>query len=37
VEGIFCGLNDEGALVLRKSSGENIVFNGGEISIRSLL
>jgi BirA family transcriptional regulator, biotin operon repressor / biotin---[acetyl-CoA-carboxylase] ligase len=36
IEGKFSGLNDEGALILCKSSGENIVFNGGEISIRSL-
>jgi BirA family biotin operon repressor/biotin-[acetyl-CoA-carboxylase] ligase len=36
-EGKFCGLNDEGALILRKASGENVIFNGGEISIRGLL
>jgi BirA family transcriptional regulator, biotin operon repressor / biotin---[acetyl-CoA-carboxylase] ligase len=36
VEGIFCSLNDEGALVLHKASGEQVIFNGGEISIRSL-
>ncbi len=34
-DGVFCGLNDEGALVLRKMSGEQVTYNGGEISIRS--
>jgi len=36
IDGIFCALNDEGALILRKTSGETMIFNGGEISIRDL-
>ncbi|MBK8186817.1 MAG: bifunctional biotin--[acetyl-CoA-carboxylase] ligase/biotin operon repressor BirA [Cellvibrio sp.] len=36
IEGVCCGVTDEGALILLKDSGETLIVSGGEISIRGL-
>lgn len=37
IEGLCCGVNDEGALILLNDVGETLIVSGGEISIRGLL
>lgn len=36
IEAKYLGLTDDGALILMKETGEKLIFDGGEISIRKL-
>jgi BirA family transcriptional regulator, biotin operon repressor / biotin---[acetyl-CoA-carboxylase] ligase len=36
-QGVYLGLTDDGALILVKDTGEQLIFDGGEVSIRSAL